>query len=400
MPVVFVHGVNNRAGPEYDAGCLAKAAFLKTHLAGAQINGKTLGGLDQVSFPYWGDLGTSFAWNMASLPKGGVQQLGGSASGDTRELAAQLADAIPQSPGTEPLTALAKRDFVLAVDALAGMALSKTQKGKEKSTAAFVVAAQEYATKNPKPAWVAGIATDTQLIARLMKEISPAPSAQALGNPFANILAPITTEAARLKQMATGAAKGLVDKAGDFASTKLLGFTREPLNGILGRFFGDVFIYMSTRGEIGAPGAIPKVILDAIDAAQAAAPAEPLVIVGHSLGGVITFDLLGSYRPDIECDLFISVGSQVGHFEEIKLYRSSDKAIGTGKRAKTPPNIKRWINVYDEVDIFSYACAEIFDRIDLDVPYDTKTFTVKAHGAYFDQDRFYQRLRARIDTLP
>ena len=52
------------------------------------------------------------------------------------------------------------------------------------------------------------------------------------------------------------------------------------------------------------------------------------------------------------------------------------------------------------MDIFPYACKSIFDRVDLDVTYDTQTFPVKAHSPYFDQDRFYQRLRARIDQLP
>ena len=55
--------------------------------------------------------------------------------------------------------------------------------------------------------------------------------------------------------------------------------------------------------------------------------------------------------------------------------------------------------MFDEVDIFSYACARVFDRVH-DFHYDTQTYTIKAHGAYFDQDRFYSRLRDRIDQLP
>jgi hypothetical protein len=70
------------------------------------------------------------------------------------------------------------------------------------------------------------------------------------------------------------------------------------------------------------------------------------------------------------------------------------------KKAPTPTNIRHWINVYDEVDIFAYAAERVFDRVDVDGRYDTETYTIKAHGAYFTQDRFYQRLRARIDALP
>jgi hypothetical protein len=50
------------------------------------------------------------------------------------------------------------------------------------------------------------------------------------------------------------------------------------------------------------------------------------------------------------------------------------------------------------VDIFAYACDRVFDRVE-DFRYDTKTYTIKAHGAYFEQARFYERLRVRIDQL-
>jgi hypothetical protein len=122
--------------------------------------------------------------------------------------------------------------------------------------------------------------------------------------------------------------------------------------------------------------------------------------VGHSLGGVVTYDLLGFYRPDIKVDLFVTVGSQIGHFEEMKLFRLSDPAIRAPAKATPPPNVLKWINVYDIVDIFSYALTGIFDRFDFDGEYDTKTYVIKAHSAYFNQARLYERLRARIDQLP
>jgi hypothetical protein len=111
-------------------------------------------------------------------------------------------------------------------------------------------------------------------------------------------------------------------------------------------------------------------------------------------------DLLGHFRPDLAVDLFVSVGSQVAHFEELKLYRASDSNVGPPKKATTPANILRWVNVYDEVDIFSYAVNRVFDRVDVDARYDTETYVVKAHSAYFEQERFYLRLAERIRGLP
>ena len=47
------------------------------------------------------------------------------------------------------------------------------------------------------------------------------------------------------------------------------------------------------------------------------------MIVGHSLGGVITYNILTHFAPEIAVDVFVSVGSQVALFEEMTLYREA-----------------------------------------------------------------------------
>jgi hypothetical protein len=399
MPIVFIHGVNNRDGPAYVAGKLAIQAFLKRHLTGAAIDGKQLAAISNVWFPYWGDLATTFAWDMASLPQGEMQALGGAASTDLQPLVAHVRDALAGALGPEPLTALAKKRLTLAVDVLTQLALEAASPGNEAEIAAFVVEASAYAEANPSPAWLAGVTTDAQLIAGLQAQLAGVSSVQSMGG-LGSIFQKISLAGVKLKQAVAGVVGKAVDKTGDFASTKLLGWARSPLNALLGRFFGDIFIYLSQRGDRNAPGLIPKRIIADLDAAHQQAAGEPFVVIGHSLGGVITLDLLSHFRPDLDIDLFVSVGSQVAHFEELKLYKASDPLIVPPKKAPTPTNIRHWINVYDEVDIFAYAAERVFDRVDVDGRYDTETYTIKAHGAYFTQDRFYQRLRARIDALP
>jgi hypothetical protein len=398
MSLVFVHGVNNRKSPSYDAGVLAKERFFQKHLAGATIGGKKLAPAPSVSFPYWGDLGTSFRWDMASLPRGEMQDLGGSPDIDLQPILAHLRDAFPDLQSDQPLAALAKKRLSLAVDVITDLALRSTQQGDEQAIADFVVQLSAYAEANPSPSWLAAVQTDEQLLATLNSNLNEEPEVQAMGG-LGGIFNKIALVGVRFKQAVKSMAGKAIDHAGDFASTKLLASTRDSLNAVLGRFFGDVFIYMDARGNAASPGQIPKIILKAFDESRQAAPNEPFVIVGHSLGGVITFDLLSYFRPDINVDLFVSVGSQVAHFEEMKLYKVSDANVKAPQKAKTPANIKRWINVYDEVDIFSYTADRIFDRVDIDARYDTQTYTIKAHGAYFEQDRFYQRLRTRIEEL-
>ena len=68
MPIVFVHGVNNRIeDADYKEGVARKTEFFKSLLA-PRI------GLDaqkvSISFPYWGGEGVKFRWNQASVPTG------------------------------------------------------------------------------------------------------------------------------------------------------------------------------------------------------------------------------------------------------------------------------------------------------------------------------------------
>lgn len=94
MPVVFVHGVNNRQGPAYEAGTLATQEFLKRYLTGIKIGGKTLATIPKVWFPYWGGLATKFTWDMASLPKGDMQGLGVAADAALEPIVGHLRDAL------------------------------------------------------------------------------------------------------------------------------------------------------------------------------------------------------------------------------------------------------------------------------------------------------------------
>jgi len=76
MPIVFVHGVNTRnTEPGYDAGLLVMTKFVQAHFAGVKLGDAPLATL-KPTFPYWGDLATTFAWDMASLPSGDIDALG------------------------------------------------------------------------------------------------------------------------------------------------------------------------------------------------------------------------------------------------------------------------------------------------------------------------------------
>ncbi len=401
MSIVFVHGVNNRESDSYRAGVRTLYEFLAEYFGGVTINGKTLGSPPHLPTqpPYWGDLGASFAWGMDSLPKGDLQALGGAGNVDDAALIALIRDALPGPMGNEPLTELAKHDFRAAIDVVAELAIKNPGAGNNAAadTAKFIMAISEYAKSIPSPPWLANVANDQTFINELQIQVKQHQGGvQALGG---GLLNNIKQGVLKLKQSAQRMAGSALNKAGDFASTKALARSRESLNGILGRFFGDIFIYFDGRGDKNDPGEIPKRIIVSLDEAIAKAPDEPLVLIGHSLGGVISYDILSHFRPDIEIDLFITVGSQVAHFEEMKLYHASKPGVKKPQKVAKPDNILNWINVYDEVDIFAYGVKGVFDGVNFDLHYDTGTYVIKAHSAYFEQAEFYERLVARVNSL-
>ncbi|WP_213941637.1 alpha/beta fold hydrolase [Pseudomonas sp. dw_612] len=412
MPVIFIHGVNNRKeDPGYEAQRLITARFLKKHLTGAKINGKTLGQFLPV-FPYWGDLGISFAWKMQSLPVAGAEELGPAVEDNLRPLVASLYDAVadPASVTDAPLLKLAQHSFPRAIDLLAQLVLSSAAPEDAEAASDFVFQAQEYAAQfeDPKvlPPWLSKVKNDPQFIDALFgalqdqaQQVTGKPDTDALGlaDAFSNVVSRL---ADMFKKATKEVATATLDRVGDYASTKLLAWSRASLNATLGRFTGDVFTYMDSRGQAGAAGPIPSLVLtDIIDAVDAQ-PDEPLVVIGHSLGGVIAYDLFSHFAPELKVDLFISIGSQVSHFEEMKLFkqRRLDVPGAGGAKMPKPANVFEWLNIYDPVDIFSYACEEVFEGVQ-DFDYDTKTYVMKAHGAYFEQARFYERLRIRINEL-
>ena len=88
---------------------------------GAIVTGVALANLTP-SFPYWGDLATTFAWNMESLPGDGVNALGPGVANDLRPLIAVIDDTLPdaKTAAAQPLLTLAKRkSLAAAVDLVA-----------------------------------------------------------------------------------------------------------------------------------------------------------------------------------------------------------------------------------------------------------------------------------------
>src|SRR5262249_35961288 len=154
MPIIFVHGVNTRRSePGYDARIGVVDRLLRLNLNGATIGGAAVPST-AVVFPYWGDLATQFAWDMASLPAGAVNALGGAVDPGLRPLIAVVEDGLADaaSAGDQPLLTVAKkRSLGEAMDIVSELLLQNAPPVHAAQIADFVVVAQRYADANPSP---------------------------------------------------------------------------------------------------------------------------------------------------------------------------------------------------------------------------------------------------------
>jgi hypothetical protein len=362
MPLVFVHGVNVRKDDDYVTSVDARdSLFRRFALKQIVSNPASF----QIFNPYWGEYGATFAWNNASLPKSG-----GETFGSEEQFAYSLLSEVPYSsaPGWKNRWLLEKArqsGLADAVDILWSAAAYSGKTTTSDDLARMGQQAIEYAKANPKPQWLNEVNDDQELLDKLAAEIPP-PQA--------------TVEAFGIKETLDRLREGadrIALAAGKLTSGAILKFTRGSLNGFLATFMGDIVTYINNRGILGQPGPIVEAILKDIDTAAAIRQntGEPLIIVAHSMGGNIVYDVLSYFRPDITVDALITVGSQVGLFEELKMFRLcvlDIPAKNDPKKAKMPrpANLKRWLNVYDLEDVLGYAAGDVFEDVK-DYPYST-----------------------------
>ncbi len=211
----------------------------------------------------------------------------------------------------------------------------------------------------------------------------------------------------------TGIWSKIVDRLGEATSravnapaytlSTVVAETREPINRMVTLFIGDVFVYLRTRQNSMSPGPIPKVVIDTLTEAKKAAPNEPLIVLTHSMGGQIIYDLVTHFLPksqsNLRIDFWCATASQVGLFEEMKLFLESSPQYSKTKGNKVPFPDKQylggWWNVWDHNDFISYTAAPIIEGVD-DESYDSGVSLIKAHGGYLMRPSFYRKFGAKL----
>ncbi len=396
MPLVFVHGVSNRDSPEFRENRIARDAFFRRLVLPAL-------GLDgakvKIFNPYWGGDAVKFRWNNASLPETSDDiETFGSADDLDAQIAADIIGTA--APGSRDLVAIARQSLPEAIDIVwsASMATAPTDESAT-ALAETYAGAMAYARDKPDLRWLQS-ATMGNFVDLLFHEVAN------------HVPGKMPGVAARVEWESFGSA-GVAERlrenlqrifslGGDAFSSALRRLGRRKVHLGVSLFVGDILEYLNTREtKDGQPGKIVANVLREFRLAKEAIhPRDDprLIIVAHSLGGVITYDLLTHFDPSFEVDDLVTVGSQVALFEEMTLYKNSRRDTPSnppGDRLPRPPNIKRWLNVLDYNDIFSFRAEGVFTGVS-DFKFDTGFGLLKAHSGYFQRARFYDRLGERL----
>ncbi|MFF8831907.1 alpha/beta fold hydrolase [Streptomyces sp. NPDC015131] len=165
--------------------------------------------------------------------------------------------------------------------------------------------------------------------------------------------------------------------------SRMLVARRGAISGRSVGFFGDVLSYL-TRGQA---------VRDHVAATIRALPGEgPVVVLGHSLGGIIAVDLLADPPPGLAVDLLVTVGSQAPLLYELDALPSLP--YGTG----LPRRFPRWLNIYDRRDLLSYLASGAFghDPRVTDVEVDNGQPVSAAHSAYWANDMFFREFSTAL----
>lgn len=103
---------------------------------------------------------------------------------------------------------------------------------------------------------------------------------------------------------------------------------------VVERFTRDVFVYLT---DDAVRATINKIVSDTLTT-------DTTVVVGHSLGSVVAYDVLRTDKRKLSVPLYVTIGSPLG----IELIRSKLRPVKFPK-----PIVKRWFNAYDQKDVIA-----------------------------------------------
>jgi hypothetical protein len=173
---------------------------------------------------------------------------------------------------------------------------------------------------------------------------------------------------------------GLVKTVGTGMMRRKRGWITDKFYG----FPGDIMLYQA-RG---------KIVRDSIRA-KVAATQEPVVLMGHSLGGIACVDLLIE-TPLPQAALLITVGSQAPFLYELNALPSLPYNKDAAREERLPAHFPSWVNIYDPRDFLSYIGEKLSGRRIKDICVDNGRAFPDSHSAYWDNAVVWEEIKRRL----
>lgn len=443
MPLVFIHGVNTRNTDDDYARTVAARREMFQQLVNPTVAKRGFPDFSIADDIYWGDLGVTFGWNLRSIPETKVLQSLGpeDAAGQNLDIMQLVAEAQPSTGVVEKLgpdstlVAAALKDPALLVRAVfapeairfapqtlqvpsVGMTKSDVEKAtRQGEHLGLILIAVESLARDVEnqPQLVQG-KTDSEVLEKIQDEVFT--RYQTLTQDKLNALSSETEHLGGFGDAigwATDHLKGAIkaaQKSVDLvvattergASLIALKELRDSVSRRGLRFLGDVFVYLH-HGRTAAPAIYERVrngILALNGRKNTNGEREPFIVVTHSFGSEILYDLLASEAlSDVTIDLWVTVGAQTSLFAEMVLFSSIPLPLPSDTSAFNlgrPKNVHKWINFYDVADVLSYLHEPVFGPSAVkDIPVRAQANLTNAHGHYFTDPAFYERIVAELD---
>ncbi|MBS1714179.1 MAG: hypothetical protein JST30_07555 [Armatimonadetes bacterium] len=391
MKVVFVHGVATRREGhehEFDSSVAKRTALFR------QLSFPSTQESDYFN-PYWGRFGGNDAYQGSYVPRAtGTETFGAGAAAGKALFAFDPASG-SGGTGTQ-LLRTAMRDQVQAADDIAIAADRTIYDPREFSELA--AALHDYAVAE-KWEWLFLVRNDTEFQNRLVSELDV----------FLKSRAGTSEEAFGWRDLLDGVRSGIngvwgsvINAASDKAMLEFKGRLTTSAVG----FLGDTCRYLAERPDTPtSQNAITSEVVASLRSAWDDRRAgEKLVVVAHSFGGPVMFDVLSTYvqagaLPEgFKVDAFVTVGSQVAFFQTMDLYVKDIAAyapVAPPQKLPVPSTVDYWLNVFDLADPLGFKASPVFAGAD-DYQFDTGASLVTAHSSYFSRPSFYSRLGQRL----
>ena len=443
MPLVFVHGVNTRDTDEDYVRSVAARKTMFEQIVVPEMVKRGFADFKVADDIYWGDLGVTFGWNLRAVPPTNVLESLGPADAmvTNLDLIEVVADSERASSKVETLggeqrlvTAAQKQPAALVRAMFASEAeqfaprddhppkasLSKQDREKVSAQgthlALLFLAVEDLAEMVEKDPRLIQGATDGEVANKIQLQIQHLYQARAQGLLAAEASGKVERlggfgdaigwAADHLKSAVESAKKLVangVAESGRGASLLALKQFRDGVSRKGLRFLGDVFVYLH-HGRTAAPSIYQRVqegLLSLNPASAEGGSREPFVLVTHSFGSEIVYDLLTSGGlDDLTIDLWVTAGAQTSLFAEMQLFAGMKLPLPADTSTYVlgrPANVRKWINFYDAADVLSYLHQPVFGKDAVkDIQVRAQANLSNAHGHYFVDPDFYRQVSREI----